>query len=372
MRARGTQMTGDRQRSGSDRTAVFGLTRGQLWPIVEGIAGEAVRSFDIAVAHQVEGHYGYQAEKVIPTFTYATRSGRSGETVVFAKRFHEPGPREAHHYAQLAARGAPVARMYGSLTGPDGREIVFLEFLMGGGSLMPFDGFLRDADSFLPFLALAARFNALRPSEQHRPLLQVQTADDLRRWYGNAAEALGRIWEGAARGELGDSLKDLCADGRGKLPALRQLAADLIAPVSRMAVGLVHGDFYPDQVLRREHTGELVLTDLEGVGLGPRFADVARWVGAPDEVQSRCLPQRELARHYLDAYRQWGGAAVPLARFLEETHLLALADELTMLPFSFGRSLDGKVDWTEDRDEGRRVFRAEMHRQLRVLLHGIQ
>ncbi len=41
-----------------------------------------------------------------------------------------------------------------------------------------------------------------------------------------------------------------------------------------------------------------------------------------------------------------------------------------MLPFSLGRSVDGKVDWTEDQDEGRRVYRGDIHRKLRVLLHG--
>jgi hypothetical protein len=139
-----------------------------------------------------------------------------------------------------------------------------------------------------------------------------------------------------------------------------------------MEVGLAHGDFYPDQALRREQTGELLLVDLEGVGLRPRFFDIGRWIGAPDEIQPRCLPQEELARHYLAERARWGGRAVPLREFLEETRLLALADALMMLPFDTGRSLDGKVDWTEDRDEGRRVFREEVRRQLSLLLHAIQ
>jgi hypothetical protein len=63
---------------------------------------------------------------------------------------------------------------------------------------------------------------------------------------------------------------------------------------------------------------------------------------------------------------------VPLSEFLEETRLLGLADALMMLSFDTGRALDGKVDWTEDRDEGRRVFREEVHRQVSILLHAIQ
>lgn len=358
--------------SGKNGTIVFGLSEAQLRPIVENVAGEPVVSCEIAIEHEVEGHYGYQAEKVIPTFTYATASGRTGKATVFAKRFHEPGPREAHHYAHLAQHDAPVARMYGTLTTPDEREIVFIEFLTGAAGLHPFDRFVGDADSFLPFLALGARFHAIQPSDEYKAELYHQSAGDVRRWLDNAAQALERIWKCAPRGELGDDVKDLCAASRGKLPRLQKLAGDLVAPVSQTEVGLVHGDFYPDQALRREQTGEVLLVDLEGVGLRPRFFDVGRWIGAADEVQPRCLPQEELARHYLAERARWSGRAVPLHEFLEETRLLALADALMMLPFDTGRSLDGKVDWTEDRDEGRRVFREEVRRQLSLLLHAIQ
>jgi hypothetical protein len=355
-----------------DVTGVFGLTREQLQPIVENAAGERVSSFDVNVEHEVEGHYGYQAEKVIPTFTYTTASGRCGRAVVFVKRFHEPGPREAHHYTRLAQHQAPIARMYGTLTTPDEREIIFIEFLTGAAGLHPFDRFVGDADSFLPFLALGARFHAIQPSDEYKAELYHQSAGDVRRWLDNATQALERIWECAPEGELGDDLRDLCAASRGKLPRLQKLAADLAAPVSQMEVGLAHGDFYPDQALRREQTGEVLLVDLEGVAMRPRFFDVGRWIGAPDEVQPRCLPQEELARHYLAERARWGGPVVPLSEFLEETRLLGLADALMMLSFDTGRALDGKVDWTEDRDEGRRVFREEVHRQVSILLHAIQ
>lgn len=110
---------------------------------------------------------------------------------------------------------------------------------------------------------------------------------------------------------------------------------------------------------------------LEGVRLAPRFSDVARWLGAPDAIQPRCLPREELARHYLAAYARWGGSAVPLVQFLEETRLLCLKDTLKMLPFAFNRALDGGVDWTRDREEGRRLYRDEVYGQLTILLREI-
>jgi len=79
-------------------TQVFGLTKAELLPIVEAAAGEPVVSFEVRIAHEVQGPYGAGAEKLVPTFGYVTRGGGRGEAIVFAKRFYEelPGPREAH------------------------------------------------------------------------------------------------------------------------------------------------------------------------------------------------------------------------------------------------------------------------------------
>ena len=69
-------MGGSSRESGNTATPVFGLTKAQLRPVVEEIAGEPVDCFDIAIEREVEGQYGYQADKVIPTFMYTTASGR--------------------------------------------------------------------------------------------------------------------------------------------------------------------------------------------------------------------------------------------------------------------------------------------------------
>ena len=253
----------------------------------------------------------------------------------------------------------------------DEREIIFLEYLRPAGDLHPFRWFFSDEGRLRHFLALAARFNAIRPSEEYETNLYHQPIGDVCRWLNNGAEALRRVWERAATGELGLTLRDRCAASGEKLPLLQGLAADLVAPVSQMAVGLVHGDYYPDSTGWRRDTGELLMVDLEGVRLAPRFSDVGRWLGAPDAVQPRCLPREELAWHYLAEYARWGGSAAPLQQFLEETRLLCLKDALKMLPFAFNRTLDGGVDWTRDREEGRRVYRDEVHRHLAVLLREV-
>jgi hypothetical protein len=189
MGVRGEMTEGQRQ-PGSGETPVFGLTREQLRPIVEEIAGEPVASFDISIEHEVAvEHYGGRGDKVVPTFTYETRSGRVGRATVFVKRHCNPGPNEALHYEWLTKHSAPIPRIYGVISGPDVHDIIFIEYID------PFVGdeesFLRDSDQFPRFLCTTARFNAIEPCAQYAAelpcKLQYLGSDE---WPG----LLERVW----------------------------------------------------------------------------------------------------------------------------------------------------------------------------------
>ena len=301
-------------------TAVFDLTRSQLQPIVEQIAGEQVVSFEIAIEHHVRGRHGLSGEKVIPTFRYETRSGQSGETVVFVKRHYEdhPGYREAHHYTYLARHGAPVARLYGTLADTQNREILFLEHLDVVTELdLPFARTQQDPERFPAFLAAFARFHAVTPCDGYAARLRQDMAQ--REWSSwweesklteKAHRILESTWEHGERGEVGAPVTALCSSASGTLGPLLRLAAHWANTVSALPVVLAHNDCYPDSVGRRPATGEAVLFDLEDVGFGPRFFDVAPWIAPPDEVQPRCWPREKLARHYL---RLLSGFGTPLS-----------------------------------------------------------
>ena len=347
---------------------VFGLTHTELKPIVAEAAGGAIASFEVAVHDDVTGHYGYSAKKIIPTVTYRTVSGKRGKVKLFVKLFDGPGPHEACHYEHLTGLRAPVPRLYGAIISSDKKEMIFLEFLRPVRDLHPFNRFMNDEIGFPAFLRAAARFNAVEPSDDYAALLSSLTAGDFSNWSEEVGQTLGRIWEHASRGDLGEHLQELCASARPKRSALAQRARGLLGPVSNMETGLTHNDFYPDSVGKREATGEWLLLDLESVGLEQRFTDVARWIGPPDAVLPRCFSQRCLAELYLDEYARCGANCPPLPRFLEETRLLWIQQIFDMLWFRLERSLDGRVDWTEDRDEGRRVFRADLFQELKGLL----
>ena len=79
---------------------------------------------------------------------------------MFVKWFWEAGPREARHYENLGLLGAPIPELYGSLTDPEGKEVLFLEYLEPICQLHPFDAFVRDVPCFRQFLAVGARGKA--------------------------------------------------------------------------------------------------------------------------------------------------------------------------------------------------------------------
>ena len=365
--------------SQDDPTPIFGLTKAQLHPIVTEVAGEPAAAFDIAIEHRVRGRHGFSGEKVIPTFRYQTRSGRRGEMVVFVKRRYEdhPGYREAHHYTYLTRHGAPVARLYGALTDDQHREILFLEHLDVVTELdLPFAETQQEPKRFPAYLAAFARFHAVEPCDEYAARLHEDMAQ--REWgpwweesklRGNAARILESVWEHATRGELGERVAALCQEARGTLGLLHGLVGRWAGAVSKLPIGLAHSDCYPDCVGWRSATREAVIFDLEDVGLGPRFFDVAPWVAPPDEVQPRCWPREKLARHYLSHYEQQGGGHVPVAQFLEDGRACWLIWVILEMEAYLERALRGPADRTmRDSQEFRRRHQDGVHRHLHLLL----
>jgi len=348
-------------------TPVFGLTEAQLQPIVDNIANQPVASFHITVQHQVRGFSGYSADKVIPTSTYTTESGHSGKATVFVKRFHRTGPAEAHHYAHLQKHDAPIPRMYGAMTDPDGRELLFLEYLDPIGDVQDSERFFDDLHNFRHCLEATAHFNAIKPVGEYAAQLPRR---DVRKGLRDACITLEHLWEHACSGDLGDALKNLCSESQDRLPRIQEFAFGVTGPIAKMDTGLIHGDVYPENTGWRRDTKELLILDLEWIGFGPRFWDAAMLLGAPEEMQRQYQRRDELAQYYLEQYAHWGGKALSLERFAEEISILWIAQRLSMMWFGLGRALDGDADWTDDREEARGFFREGLYKEL-IVIHGL-
>ena len=359
----GDTVGSDTPKPPEDATRVFGLTKAQLWPIVEAAVGEAVALCEISFEHELPRNYGYQAEKAIPTFTCTTKAGAVRRVTVFGKHFYRTGPAESVQYGFLAAHDAPIAQMYGRLYDAENREMLFLEHLdtsPEAQSLQP-PGRLRD------FLSVTARLNAIRPSPKYRSWLEGWESTCLG-WIAGAERDLEGIWEHACRGELGDELRDFCAEGDSKLKQAQSIARRVAARASRMEQGLIHSDLSRENTGRRHATGELLILDIEFVHLGPRFFDIGPYLGGAAGSDPSDPSLRELAQHYLDEYARWGGSAPESDEFLDDLYVMWVAHPLHFLNWRLGRALDGEVTWTKDREEGRRASQRELAKVLATLL----
>ncbi len=353
-----------------DAPTVFGFSNDDLAPVVECIAGEAVKTFHISVEHEITGHCGYGGTKMVPTFHFVTEAGQADDRVVFVKRFREPGHGEATHYEHLASLGAPISRMYGHLTDSSGGEVIFLEYLEPTPDIHPFDDFVRDAVRFREFLSVSARFSGLSPTGEYAKNLRRFDYEQIARRVRDAIGTLDAICRDAEAGLLDQEMARFCRDERGLTGSLAVAGESWLQSVKGMELALAHGDFYPDHAGMRRETGEMLLVDLEGVGHFPQFWDVARWLGPPVEVGVDECPREELGAFYLSEHQRHGGAMIDLERFRAIVSVLAVASGFMMVPFTYRRALDGKVDWTDDVDEGRRCSREQLHRKLSGLLRA--
>jgi hypothetical protein len=337
----------------SGPTSVFGITAAQLHPVVEAAGGEPVASFDISFEHQVEGDYGFAAEKLIPTFSYVTPEGRHGRVTIFAKHSHNPHSPEAEKYRLLAAHGVPIPKVYGVLRSPEDRPVLFLEYMDVSDEARS----TRSTERRLEFLSLEASVNSIQPTPEEAALLPSW-------WDGPATEeiTLALLWEQAERGDLGEDLRQFCASRRDDLARLLAFTQRLDQQARQMQSGVLHNDFSIENTGRRA-TGERVVMDPELLGLGPRFGDVSGWLGRPEDLWARKEEPRDLAQHYLREVARWGGTPPSREECLEECHLLWMLG-LSNLGFGLGLA---RAD-SDTCEEYRANSRRDLLRHLTLLL----
>lgn len=317
---------------------IFGLSMMQIHPIVEVAAGEAIAEFEISFECQIEGHYGFAAEKLIPTFSYTAADGGEGRVTIFVKYPGNPNSPEAEHYRYLTALGAPIPRLYGELCNSESRRVLFIEYLDASRRARSTDS----TAGLLDLISLMARFNAIRPAGEYEAWLQQKPLC----WEVITAELQQieeSIWENAQQDKLGDGLRLFCASHKADLAKLQLFTQRICSQVAELETGFLHNDLSRRNV-GRNAAGELVALDLELVGVGPRFADVAEWTGSPESFWNRPEKQQDLAEHYLNEYARWGSSPPTLEQFLKETRLLLLFSRIGPLGFTLNYSKTDSPD----------------------------
>jgi hypothetical protein len=377
---------------------IFGIAKDKLRPIIAEAVREEVDSFKLSARDHVTagvlrdgcygrygrygcyGCYGIMGEKGVWNFSYVTKSGQRGEKRIFVKKYYDSLPKEeGYHYRCLEDYDAPIPRLYGTLRDKKGREILFLEYL----NVVAEDetSFLKDASKSRMFVQAIARFNGIQPCGDYASYLEKELKarsgpDDWEERMEAVALSLDDIWKRGLAGELGSSVKGLCADHYSKKTKLQARARGLIQLVEGMKKGLCHRDFAHHCTGWRDDV-ELVIFDLEDVGLDARFTDVALLLGAPDASLSE---RQELIEHYLSEYSQGRASNVSLDQFLSETRILWQALTLWHAYLCWwnnglldkGAELARLPDAKDNIEETRIVYREGIYKRLKTFMERVE
>jgi hypothetical protein len=319
------------------------LKKEELSPIIENIAGEAIESFEIGnISTDIKAKfYGVSGDKVIATFNYITQSKRIDKKTVFIKRFYEASEeREVWHYSHLSKLNAPIPICYGNIIQPDKREIIFLEYVNPVPDYRPYNEFLMDKKELSDFIKVSAQFDAIIAPDEYAETLGYSSPHEL---YDESVlcciDRFNRLWEDADSGKLGDDLQKICTDR-----AFNQISklAEQIAEIKFLpSKHLVHDCYEPCHTGWRIKTGEMLIFDLQGIELGPRFSNGGILIGQPDEIQGRCYTRQELAEIYLKEYAKYGDENVSIDQFLIETRNIWLCEAIWLLDLWRRQILEG-------------------------------
>ena len=324
---------------------VLSLGDSVLRGVAENASGCTVSSVSPHIISREWPEYGYCGEKCVLCLSFKTVDNCDGEVSVFVKRQDgDEGFKETPHYEYLNRNHLPVPRLYGSLLDEQQMEILFLEDVepnTEGGRPLDTPGNLS------AFLALAARINALQPEGKYGSGLYYFGWD---RRIDGGIRTVDAMWSAAASGQLGKDVMTLCSPTRRD--ALLSLAEFLSKNVPKLERGYTHNEYVPEQIGRRPETGEMVVFDLRTTGLGPRFVDVAPWLGVPNRVPTRGHTTTELAGHYLQQYLGDGGEPVSLDTLMGETRVLWQASIMAGLNRWYDCALAG-IESSNEEDSGR-------------------
>jgi len=268
--------------------------------------------------------------KSFATLRYRKPNTPPVELPLFIKKCVWQNRSEAIDYRYLSAAGIPTPHLYAAILNPDGDEILFLEHLTAIG----FND--QSETEWRQMLTLLARFNAcpvtpayaehLYPYEQGAQL-------DAHTWYTGLDPDFDR-----ARTET-----DLLAAGAdfACLPSLLETVADLFAQIDAQPRGLLHQDFHRENIGWHGDRAELVVFDLHKNALGPRFADVASYLGTPDwtkrapfldtPINGGTTRRDLLIQHFLHEYALFGGDSITPETFRAETSVLLWAHKIKSL-----------------------------------------
>jgi len=340
--------------------AVFNVSRDELKRIVEAAINDSLSDVSVDGQEPINGFKGYAAEKALPIIAYRTTGGSSGRITLFAKHICE-GPQ----YRFLIRHGIPVPRIHGIVNLAKDDEVIFMERLTAIG----IDE--NDPAEVRQYIGVLAMINAIRPlpDEPWQPPPHAAA-----RCLSNGEwipKVLKIVWQHAHNGELGDEIGSLCSDSSSQLDeACRKSIAvgKLLEQGPRAVLYEDYGERNTGWRNGDDGRREFVTFDVHRLSQGPRFWDFSAVAGEQEGASFKVVSWEERVDYYLEMLARHGGPRATIADFECEQKLIRVAAAFDSLYWQAGKSISGEVDWTNDREEGRRTYRGWLLGNLQRIL----
>ena len=301
------------------------------------------------------GATGYSGMTCILTAQYAADNGCSGWVEVLLK-WPRWATAESRWYPALMAAGAPIPALYGSLRlldPPEGvsDEVLVLEYLphIGHG----------DADHGALAETLG-RFHALSPG-LIPDLPEVTAHGSIAGW----TEVWQRIPGHAKAGELGPAIGQFVATHSDAWSRVLDNLPRLAAAADALPRGVIHRDVSLQNTGWRSDRQQLLLFDIPQMAVGILAQDAQALVPGGKPIDT------VVAERYLTTLRRHGGPSLSLDHLRAAIDTVRPMDRLNFLWWATARSCDGKVDFSQDIEEGRRWYRNVLMSLLEELVAGL-
>jgi hypothetical protein len=254
------------------------------------------------------------------------------------------------------AQDAPVPRLEGMLrldhALPErSQDLLVLEYLPHIGH--------RPEDR-IAFAETLGRFHAM-PAASFPDLRRCWFEDDVPAWI----ETWQRIASLATAGELGEPILAWCRETDPPWDRFAGYVHTAAAAADALTRGMVHRDLSSQNTGWRADRRELLLFDVPQMAHGCLAHDLIELFPEDQPIDPA------VAGRYLTVLRERGGPALSIADVSRELAMVRPLKRIGFLGWSVWICLSGRVDWTDDVEEGRRVYRAGMLENLRSIFTAL-
>ena len=318
------------------------LDRTALQDIVTRLVGIGPLASVVFHLHRpILGSKGYSGITCVLTAQYTAGNGCTGWMDVLLK-WSRSATNESRWYPALMAAGAPIPALFGSLRLLDppaavSDEVLVLEYLPHIGHCELDHGALAET---------LGRFHALSPG-LIPDLPEVNAKGSVAGW----TEAWQRIPGHAKAGELGPAIGQFVASQTDAWPRVVDALPRLAVAADALPRGVIHRDVSLQNTGWRIGRHELLFFDIPQMAVGILAQDAQALVPEGKTLDS------VVAERYLSSLRRHGGPSLTRDQLLAAINTVRPMARLNFLGWATARSCDGRVDFTQDIEEGRQWYR---------------